>query len=103
MTSSPPPEDPVEKRYECIHGHRFAVEAEARYCPSCGTVTFGSSPDKPEGQRDTLDALEARAVEAIQRTYEPKSDTERFWIQKGIEGMRLAVAEASQIGPRERL
>lgn len=41
---------------------------------------------------ERLDRLEARAVEAITRFYEPKTDEERFWIQKGIEGMRLAIA-----------
>lgn len=44
-----------------------------------------------------LDALERRAVEAITNTYGPvhKDDTAAFWAQKGIEGMRLAVAEWS--------
>lgn len=43
-----------------------------------------------------LDRLEARAVEVVARTYDVRSRdmTERFWIQKGIEGMRCAVAEA---------
>lgn len=46
---------------------------------------------------ERLDALEAVAVKAIHKTYGPKfSDTERFWIQKGIEGMRLAVALESE-------
>lgn len=51
-----------------------------------------------------LDALEARAVKVISQTYSPMSDdiTARFWIQKGIEGMRCAVAEA-QLGEVEGL
>lgn len=45
-----------------------------------------------------LDALERRAVDAITRTYGPMvgTDPRRFWIQKGIEGMRLAIAEAQE-------
>lgn len=40
-----------------------------------------------------LDSLEAKAVRAITDTYGPAlSEDARFWIQKGIEGMRLAVA-----------
>ena len=40
-----------------------------------------------------LDALEAVAVRAITDTYGPMlTDEARGWIQKGIEGMRLAVA-----------
>jgi len=43
-----------------------------------------------------LDDLERVAVKAIVATYDIAEDdvTARFWIQKGIEGMRLAVAEA---------
>lgn len=42
---------------------------------------------------ERLDRLEAVAVEAITRTYGPMLDDEaRGWIQKGIEGMRYAVA-----------
>ena len=43
-----------------------------------------------------LDALEARALEALARTYECPDFMARFWIQKGIEAMRLAVAEAKR-------
>lgn len=45
-----------------------------------------------------LDQLEARAVEVIARTYDVRNGdmTERFWIQKGIEGMRCAIAETLQ-------
>jgi hypothetical protein len=44
-----------------------------------------------------LDVLEKVATEAVARTYsdgafEDMSVEERFWIQKGIEGMRYAVA-----------
>ena len=46
-----------------------------------------------------LDELEKRAVEVVARCYDLSLEgdddlTERFWAQKGIEGMRLAVAEA---------
>lgn len=43
---------------------------------------------------ERLDALEEVAVAAIHATYQPRSEEERFWIQKGIE-VRLAVAEES--------
>ena len=43
-----------------------------------------------------LDALEAQAAEAVLRTYGRMSHSARFWAQKGIEGMRLAVAEAKE-------
>jgi hypothetical protein len=44
-----------------------------------------------------LDALERRAVEAITRTYGPVvTEDAAFWAQKGIEGMRFAVAEAKE-------
>lgn len=41
-----------------------------------------------------LDKLEKIAVKAIARTYNVRDgdETERFWIQKGIEGMRYAIA-----------
>lgn len=43
---------------------------------------------------ERLDRLEARAADVLERTYGPMLDREaRGWIQKGIEGMRLAVAE----------
>ena len=44
-----------------------------------------------------LDALEAEAVKAIEFTYGSNlTDEARFWIQKGIEGMRWAVADAQE-------
>lgn len=43
-----------------------------------------------------LDKLEATAAKAVTNTYGPmiQNDEQRFWIQKGIEGMRYAVAVA---------
>lgn len=45
--------------------------------------------------RFNLDKLEARAAAAVDAAYgsEGMNSTARFWVQKGIEGMRLAVAE----------
>lgn len=45
-----------------------------------------------------LDALEAVAIIEIARTYDihEMGISERFWVQKGIEGMRLAVALAKE-------
>lgn len=45
-----------------------------------------------EGMPERLDKLEAVAVRSITNTYGPLGSLERFWIQKGIEGMRYAVA-----------
>lgn len=45
--------------------------------------------------QERLDALERVAVEAVTRTYGPfgRNDGDlRFWVQKGIEAMRYAVA-----------
>lgn len=46
-----------------------------------------------------LDACERRATSTVQQLYDLSFEgdddfTERFWAQKGVEGMRLAVAEA---------
>lgn len=43
---------------------------------------------------ERLDVLERKATKAVTNTYGPaiQSDEQRFWIQKGIEGMRYAVA-----------
>jgi hypothetical protein len=50
-----------------------------------------------EVRQERLNTLEARAVEAITNTYGPDfTDDARFWLQKGIEGMRLAVAEEDE-------
>lgn len=46
--------------------------------------------------RFNLDKLEARAIEALLAAYPPLEEhaaIAHFWVQKGIEGMRLAVAE----------
>lgn len=47
---------------------------------------------------DLLDDLERVAVEALTRMYGRQPRTARFRMQKGIEGMRLAVAEAMERG-----
>lgn len=49
--------------------------------------------------QERLDGLEAVAVEAITNTYGPmiQNDEQRFWLQKGIEGMRYAVAVEDEL------
>jgi hypothetical protein len=45
--------------------------------------------------RPDLDKLEAKAVQALEDMYKIGNDDfpARFWTQKGIEGMRMAISE----------
>lgn len=50
-------------------------------------------PEHGQSMSARLDALEATATRSVATTYGPMlDDMARFWIQKGIEGMRYAVA-----------
>jgi hypothetical protein len=53
--------------------------------------------DPPDHMPQRLDALERVAAQAVENTYGPMLDDEaRGWVQKGIEGMRYAVAKENE-------